>query len=200
LLQAKASLESAGTPHQERVPKVMTILVGDNLKALLAGQAFLNGHGFAAMILSSRLEGEVEALARFHAQLLVEVLDSGQPLAPPCAILSGGESYLTVLGEGRGGRNQEFALRFLRNAPAGEAAWALLSAGTDGIDGNSPAAGAIISQDTMAQTLRNRLSLEDALRRSDSYTFLEKLGRALVTGATGTNVADVRVLLVPAHI
>ncbi|MEI6309033.1 MAG: DUF4147 domain-containing protein [bacterium] len=198
-LQAKASLESAGTPQQERVLKVTTILVGDNLKALLAGQAFLNGRGFATMVLSSRLEGEVEALARFHAQLLAEALDSGHPLAPPCAILSGGESYLTVLGEGRGGRNQEFTLRFLRNAPAGEAAWALLSAGTDGIDGNSPAAGAIVCQDTLAQASTLRLSLNDALRCNDSFTFLESLGCALVTGPTGTNVADVRVLLVPAR-
>ena len=200
LLQAKASLESAGTPQQERALKVMTVLVGDNLKALVAGQAFLSSRGFATMILSSRLEGEVEALARVHAQLLAEVLDSGHPLAPPCAILSGGESYLTVLGEGEGGRNQEFALHFLRNTFGKEAAWALLSAGTDGTDGNSPAAGAIVSQDTLAHALTFGLSLEDALRHSDSYTYLEQLGCALVTGPTGTNVADVRVLLVPAHI
>ncbi|MEI6509603.1 MAG: DUF4147 domain-containing protein [bacterium] len=198
-LQAKASLELSGTPHQERDPKVMTILVGDNLKALLAGQAFLKDQGFATMILSSRLEGEVEALARFHAQLLGEVLDSDHPLAPPCAILSGGESYLAVQGEGKGGRNQEFALRFLRNAPPGEAAWALLSAGTDGIDGNSPAAGAIVCQDTLARASTLQLSLDDALRRSDSFTFLERMGCALVTGPTGTNVADVRILLVPAR-
>jgi len=198
-LQAKASLELAGTTHQERDPKVMTILIGDNLKALLAGQAFLIDQGFATMILSSRLEGEVEALARFHAQLLGEVLDSAHPLGPPCAVLSGGESYLAVLGEGKGRRNQEFALRFLRNAPSGEAAWALLSAGTDGIDGNSPAAGAIVCQDTLAQASTLELSLNDALQRSDSFTFLERLGCVLVTGPTGTNVADVRVLLVPAR-
>jgi glycerate 2-kinase len=199
LLQAKASLESARAPLEAPALRVMTVLLGDNLKALLAGQTFLSSRGFATMILSSRLEGDVEALARFHAQLLAEVLESGHPLAPPCAILSGGESYLNVLGEGRGGRNQEFALRFLRQELEGETAWALLSAGTDGIDGNSPAAGAIVSQDTLLQFPVINSALNDALQRNDSFTFLERLGCALVTGPTGTNVADVRVILVPAQ-
>ncbi|HSL55924.1 MAG TPA: MOFRL family protein, partial [Pyrinomonadaceae bacterium] len=125
-------------------------------------------------------------------ELLLESIRDAS--APFCAI-SGGEFSCPVRGDGRGGRNLETALRCAIDLK--DQSWhvVVLSAGTDGIDGNSPAAGAIADESTLPRARISNLDAEQYLARSDSYTFFEQLNDLIVTGPTGTNVRDLRILL-----
>jgi hydroxypyruvate reductase len=174
---------------------VHNILLGGNLIALRAGKDFFKRAGVPCLILSAQMEGEVQALANSHAQTVREALRSGRPISPPCALLSGGESFLQVHGSGQGGRNQEFALYFAQAMEGCPGRWWLLSAGTDGIDGPTDAAGAIIDESTLARARTLGLSSQVFLADNDSYSFFQRVGGLLRTGPTGTNVADVRLIL-----
>jgi hydroxypyruvate reductase len=123
--------------------------------------------------------------------LIASVRDHPQPF---CAI-SGGEFSCPVRGDGRGGRNLETALRCAINLKDQNSHLVILSAGTDGIDGNSPAAGAIADETTLRRARALNLDAEQYLARSDSYTFFEQLNDLIVTGPTGTNVRDLRIVL-----
>ena len=140
------------------------------------------------------IEGEVEALARAHLAR-IEALRAQHPGRTVC-LLSGGEAICPVRGNGRGGRNQEFVLRAaLAMNERGLTNVVCLSAGTDGIDGNSPAAGAVADATTRARAQAAGLSAVKFLQNSDSYSFFARLDDALVIGPTGNNVRDVRILL-----
>lgn len=122
----------------------------------------------------------------------------------PVCLISGGEFSCPVTGDGVGGRNSETVLRcaleISERSFAGEPRFVILSAGTDGIDGNSPAAGAIADSNTISRASAQGLDPRDFLKRSDAFTFFDQLGDALITGATGTNVRDLRiVLIIPRH-
>jgi hydroxypyruvate reductase len=134
-------------------------------------------------------------MAAQHAALARQVREQGQPLQPPCAILSGGEATVTVKGNGRGGRNTEYALAFAL-AAQGLAGMSALSAGSDGVDGSADAAGAIVDDQTLAQAHSAGLDLQAYLDDNDSYTALNQLGACIRTGPTGTNINDLRVLLI----
>lgn len=142
-------------------------------------------------IAADLVEGEVEEMAAIHLARL-GALRAAHPGRRVC-LLSGGEVICPVRGDGEGGRNQEFVLRAIRASRLAEVA--ILSAGTDGIDGRSPAAGAIADQSTLARATAAGLDPADYLRRSDSYNFFAQLGSAIVTGPTGNNVRDLRILL-----
>jgi hydroxypyruvate reductase len=124
-----------------------------------------------------------------------EVLESDNPLAPPCAVVSGGEATVVVRGEGTGGPNQEFALA-LAVELEGVEGWAALAVDTDGNDGPTDAAGGLVTDETAAAIRKGGVDPADALYENDAYHALEA-GDALVsTGSTGTNVNDLRVVLV----
>src|SRR5690606_17730907 len=127
------------------------------------------------------------------ASLVEQVLAAARAAGGrPLVVLSGGETTVTVTGTGRGGRNQEFALwlhHYLRRADSDEHVAALV-AGSDGIDGNSPAAGALVVASTGARAEAVGLSQAAHLQDNDSYAFFERLGDTLITGATGTNLND----------
>ncbi len=116
-------------------------------------------------------------------------------LASPSCTVSGGEFSCPVRGDGRGGRNLETALRCAINLQDQTSHTVVLSAGTDGIDGNTPAAGAIADETTIQRAKNLNLDAEQYLARSDSYSFLEQLNDLIVTGPTGTNVRDLRIVL-----
>ena len=116
-------------------------------------------------------------------------------LASPSCAVSGGEFSCPVRGDGRGGRNHETALRCAISLQDQKDNVVVLSAGTDGIDGNSPAAGAIADETTIHRARNLNLDAEQYLARSDSYTFFEQLNDLVVTGPTGTNVRDLRIML-----
>jgi glycerate 2-kinase len=124
-----------------------------------------------------------------------EILESDNPLPAPCALVSGGEATVVVRGEGTGGPNQEFALT-LAVELEGIEGWAALAVDTDGNDGPTDAAGGLVTGETAAFIRENGVDPREALNENDSYRALE-VGNALVrTGPTGTNVNDLRVVLV----
>jgi hydroxypyruvate reductase len=141
------------------------------------------------------MEGETREVAKAHAAIAKEVLSSENPTAPPACILSGGETTVTLQGDGKGGRNTEFALASAI-ALGGLENVIVLSGGTDGTDGPTDAAGAFANGKTVARARERDLDPADYLRRNDSYTFFETLGDLVITGPTRTNVMDVCVILV----
>jgi hydroxypyruvate reductase len=147
------------------------------------------------MILSSSIEGETREIARMHAALAREVRTSGNPVKPPACLISGGETTVTLRGTGKGGRNQEFVVAAALDI-AGLAETVILSAGTDGTDGPTDAAGAIADGETCARAHALGLQPRTALDGNDAYPFFEKLGDLILTGPTRTNVMDVRLVLV----
>jgi hydroxypyruvate reductase len=154
--------------------------------------------GYAPLLLTTTLTGDALGAASMYAAIIREVLESDNPIAPPCAIVSGGEATVTVRGSGTGGPNQEFVLALAVELDGVEG-WAAFSADTDGNDGSTDAAGGIVDGAT-AQRIRDAgMDPEEALAENDSYAALEAGGALLVTGPTGTNVNDVRVALVTAH-
>jgi glycerate 2-kinase len=181
-------------PGDPLFKNVHNIVVGSNSLALAATARKAKMLGYRPLVLSSTVEGETREVARVHASILREAAASGQPVRPPACILSGGETTVTVRGKGKGGRNQEFALAAglaisgLKNVVA-------LSGGTDGTDGPTDAAGAIVTGDTVARAKQLGLDPFDHLVRNDAYPFFDALGDLLKTGPTGTNVMDINVLL-----
>jgi glycerate 2-kinase len=177
--------------------RTQTVLIGRNLQALEAASRQAAALGYHPLILSSAIEGETREVAKVHAGIAKEVLASGHPIAPPACLLSGGETTVTLHGQGKGGRNQEFALVLaldIHNIPG----IAVLSGGTDGTDGPTDAAGAVADWTTCARAEQYGLQPRVALENNDAYPFFERLGDLLITGPTQTNVMDVRVMLIVA--
>lgn len=151
--------------------------------------------GYRALPLTDRLEGEAREAGRLLAALGLGAREDGLPLGPPVALLLGGETTVTVRGEGRGGRNQEMALAAAL-ALEGEGRVLVACLGTDGADGPTDAAGALVDGDTVRRGAERGLDAWDCLRRNDSYAYLRATGDLLLTGPTGTNVNDVALVLV----
>ena len=175
--------------------KVYNRIVGNNLLAMKEAQKKAKALGYRTVMLSSLVEGETREVAKVHAAVAKEVLLSGNPIPPPACILSGGETTVTLKGKGKGGRNQEFALALALEI-AGWKEIVGLSAGTDGTDGPTDAAGAFVDGGTLSRAKDLGLDPWVNLRENDSYPFFERLGDLLITGPTGTNVMDLRVLLI----
>ncbi len=182
----------AGDPVFDRVQNVV---VGSNRLAVDAAAAKARALGYRPLVLSTLVQGETRDIARMHAAIAREVKLTGRPAKSPVCILSGGETTVTVKGDGKGGRNQEFALAAAIDL-AGMKGVTVLSGGTDGTDGPTDAAGAIADGETVARA--RKLGLEPArhLGRNDAYPFFDALGNLIRTGPTGTNVMDVMLILV----
>lgn len=187
----------ADTPKSDNAAfqRCSQLLVGTNLQALNAAAAKAGALGYPPLILSSKTEGEAREVARFCAAIAKEVCDSQHPLAPPLCILAGGETTVTLKGDGSGGRNQEFALAAAL-AIDGLENVVVLSGGTDGTDGPTDAAGAIADGASAARAREKDLDPTDFLRRNDSYNFFKQLQDLVMTGPTRTNVMDLYLLLV----
>ncbi|MGD0500320.1 MAG: glycerate kinase [Bryobacteraceae bacterium] len=171
--------------------RVRNTVLGSNRLALRAAARRARELGYRTLILASEVEGETREIARMHAAIAKEIARAGQPLKPPACIVTGGETTVTIRGAGLGGRNQEFALAAALDI-AGLPNAVILSAGTDGIDGPTDAAGAFADGDTLRRNPDARRYLDD----NDSYHYFEALGDLLITGPTGTNVMDIRIVLV----
>jgi hydroxypyruvate reductase len=171
-----------------------TVIVGSNLLACQAAAAEASSLGFPSMVLTTFVEGEAREVAQVLAGFLREVSASGLPLPRPCCLIAGGETTVTIRGNGKGGRNQELALAAalkLKDVPG----VLLASVGTDGNDGPTDAAGAWVDGETLARAAEKELDANKALADNDSYTFFDALGQLIKTGPTNTNVNDVYVLL-----
>jgi hydroxypyruvate reductase len=159
--------------------------------AIEAARRVASGGGFETLVLGSRIRGEAREAGVFHAAVAEGCLERGDPVSPPAVVLSGGETTVTVAGEGRGGPNLECALSAgleLRGRPI-----AFAAADTDGIDGNSGVAGALVTGDTVEEPT----VAQDALDRNDASPCLAERAATIETGPTGTNVNDLRVLVLP---
>ena len=163
--------------------------------ALDAAAAAARNVGMAAYILSDGIEGEARDIGLMHAALAKQVADKAQPFTAPCVILSGGETTVTVRGNGRGGRNAEFLLSFAIAADAHPRIYAL-ACDTDGIDGSEDNAGAIYTPELAQRASENHLSPKLMLENNDAYHFFSTLNQLIVSGPTRTNVNDFRAILI----
>jgi hydroxypyruvate reductase len=183
-------------PGDKIFENTRNVIVGSNPLAVDAAALEARRLGFRTLVLSTFLEGEAREVGRVHAAIAKEMRATGRPVQPPACVISGGETTVTVRGKGLGGRNQEFALATALDI-AGLHNVMILSAGTDGTDGPTDAAGAIVDGTTLARARALGLNPTESLRNNDSYHFFEPLGDLIKTGPTGTNVADIQVILVP---
>ncbi|MEM2419818.1 MAG: glycerate kinase [Candidatus Bathyarchaeia archaeon] len=175
--------------------KVFNIVIGNCRDACTAACKALKNEGLNTLLLTSLLEGEARHVGTVLASLAREVAASGNPVQKPAAIVAGGETTVTVVGKGRGGRNQEIALASALKVK-GLDGCVVASLSTDGVDGPTDAAGAIADGKTVTKAEETGLKAEDFLAENDSYNFFSKLGDLIFTGPTGTNVNDVSVVIV----
>lgn len=170
-------------------------LVGTNLQALIAADREAQNKGYQSIILSSTVEGEAREVVKMFTAFAKEVRNSGNPISPPACLLCGGETTVTLQGDGKGGRNQEFALAAAMIIDGMENV-VVLSGGTDGTDGPTDAAGAIADGRTLERAKAKNFDPRDFLKRNDAYNFFKPLDDLIMTGPTRTNVSDVYMILV----
>lgn len=163
--------------------------------AIEAAARIAQAQGVTPVILGFDLEGEARALGREHARLAIECASGAGPASPPCVLLSGGETTVTVAREGRGGRNSEYLLGLALGLQGADGISAL-AGDTDGIDGTEDNAGAFVVPDTLVRAAAAGLEPDVALLTNDAYGFFEALDDLLVVGPTRTNVNDFRAILV----
>ncbi len=199
---ARARLDDGLTGRVAETPKrddpiferVYNTVIGSNDLAARAAVQRARELGLQALLLSTYIEGEAREVGRVCAGIVRELAASGNPLARPACIVAGGETTVTLRGNGRGGRNQELALSAAMRI-AGLSDVVILTCGTDGNDGPTDAAGAFVDGTTIARGGQAGLDAAAYLANNDSYRFFEALGDLLITGPTGTNVNDLTLLL-----
>ena len=187
--------EETPKAHDPAFQRTQNVIVASNRKALETAASKAGELGYNSLILSSTMEGETREVARVHAAIAREVIDTGNPVSRPACLISGGETTVTIKGKGLGGRNQEFVLSAVIEIDGFEDV-VILSGGTDGTDGPTDAAGAIGDGMTARRARALDMAARQYLDDNDSYHFFESLGDLLMTGPTFTNVMDLRLILV----
>jgi glycerate 2-kinase len=196
-LAAGAAGELAETPKpgEALFARVENRVIATAHGSLMNAAAYFQGRGITPMVLGDSVTGEAREVAKVYAALARQVRRHAHPLKPPVALISGGETTVTLKGRGRGGRCSEFLLSLaveLENLPD---TWAL-ACDTDGIDGSEDNAGAVMPPDALHRAAAQGLNAKRMLAENDGYGFYEALGGLVVTGPTRTNVNDYRVILV----
>ena len=182
-------------PADPRLARTRTILVATPQMALEAAAQVARAAGVTPYILGDSLEGEARDVGKVMAGIALQTAMRGQPFPAPCVLLSGGETTVTVRGNGRGGRNVEFLLALgiaLDGAPGIHA----LAGDTDGVDGQEEIAGALLAPDTLQRAWALGIRPRDSLDNNDGHGFFQALGDAVITGPTLTNVNDFRAILI----
>lgn len=192
---AQGKIEETPKPGDPIFKKVRNFIIGSNLQAREAAKQKAEELGFNTMILRRSVYGDTRRAAIKHANLAKKIQETGDPILPPACLISGGETTVKVKGTGLGGRNQEFVLSGAMKI-AGLENVVILSAGTDGTDGPTDAAGAICDGKTIQRALQKGLDPKYYLDNNDSYHFFQKLGDLLKTGPTNTNVMDIHLIMV----
>ena len=195
LQRLRASEEETPKPGDPRLARVENIMIATPQASLEAAAAVARQAGIAPMILANSIEGESRDVALVHAAIARQCASFGQPAQAPCVLISGGETTVTVRGQGRGGRNAEFLLA-LAIALDGHPGIYGLAADTDGIDGTEDNAGALLAPDSLARAAALGVNAKERLANNDGYGFFEALGDLLITGPTLTNVNDFRAVLI----
>ncbi|BDI07273.1 glycerate kinase type-2 family protein [Sphaerotilus microaerophilus] len=196
---ARAWLESGQgesvKPGDPRLARAELRLVAAPQLALEAAAEVARAAGWSAHILGDALEGEARDVGKVLAGIALQTARRGQPFTPPCVLLSGGETTVTLRGQGRGGRNVECLLSLAQALGGEPGVWAL-AGDTDGVDGAEEIAGAIATPDTLARAWAQGMNALDRLADNDGHGFFGRLGDSVVTGPTLTNVNDFRALLI----
>ena len=193
----RGQVEETPKPGSPAFAGVRNLIVGSISDALSAAENEARRRGFNPLVLSSMIQGEAREVARVLCAVALEVRRSGQPSPPPACLLSGGETTVTIRGGGLGGRNMELALA-AGISLSGASGILMLSAGTDGTDGPTDAAGAFADGATVSRADALGISASRHFADNNSYRFFEKLGDLYITGPTRTNVMDLQILLVDA--
>ena len=187
-------LESKSESTETRIINAKNILIGSNRQALKAARNKAEQLGYDTIILSDKIQGEASEVAKKFYAFSKEV-EKGTMMKRPACVLAGGETTVTIQGNGKGGRNQEMALAYLNLLDEGSTQ-VFLSASTDGSDGPTDATGAFATSEILDKALALAVEPMDYLFRNDSYHFFEKVGGHLKTGPTETNVCDLQILII----
>jgi hydroxypyruvate reductase len=182
-------------PGDPLFSNVENLIVGGISDALAAAETEARRQGYHTMVLTSMVQGEAREVAKVLCAIAKEIRCSGRPIPAPACLLSGGETTVTVKGDGLGGRNMELALAAGIEL-SGLANTLLLSAGTDGTDGPTDAAGAFADGLTVSRAQAREISPHGHLADNDAYHFFNSMGDLFITGPTRTNVMDLQILLV----
>ena len=185
------------TPSTKELPPETTHyqLIATPNQSILAAAEYAKSQGIEPLILGDTIEGEAREVAKVMGGIAQYIAQNDIPVKKPCVILSGGETTVTVTGNGRGGRNAEFLLSLTDYMQEKCEVYAL-AADTDGIDGSEDNAGALITPDSISKAKSLNLSSAQYLQNNDGYSFFEKLDALIVTGPTRTNVNDFRAIVV----
>ena len=192
---AKGEIAETPKPGSRIFRRVENRVVASAQQSLQAAAGYFIGHDIHPAILGDTVTGEAREVAKTYGALAREVRRHGAPWAPPVALISGGETTVTVRGKGRGGRNCELLLALALDLDGAEDIHAL-ACDTDGIDGSENNAGAVLTPDTLARAGKKKLDAAKLLENNDSHRFFSALDDLVVTGPTRTNVNDYRVILV----
>ena len=175
--------------------KTYNLIIASNEVAAQAAMAKAQEIGFNTFLLSTFVEGEAREVAHVFSAIAKEIAHSGHPVSRPACVVAGGETTVTIRGEGKGGRNQELALAAAVQIDGLDEA-TIIARATDGTDGPTDAAGAIAVGYTIVRAREKHLSASDYLANNDSYHFFEALGDLIITGPTNTNVNDLTFVFV----
>ncbi len=182
-------------PTDEALSRVDNRIIAAPQLSLEVAAAVAREAGVTPVILGDAIEGESREVAKVHAGIANQILRHGQPAPAPCVIISGGETTVTVRGNGRGGRNVEFCLALAIALEANERVWGI-AGDTDGIDGAEEIAGAMVTPDLLERAKAKNIDPRQSLSNNDGHAFFEALDAQVVTGPTLTNVNDFRAILV----
>ncbi|MDH7478093.1 MAG: glycerate kinase, partial [Candidatus Bathyarchaeota archaeon] len=191
----KGKIPETPKANDEAFKKVFNVIIGNNRLASQTAQKYLKSEGVSTLLLTATLEGEARHVGTMLASVAREVSASGNPIPKPAGIIAGGETTVTITGKGKGGRNQEIALAAAIKMKSMEGA-VLASISTDGVDGPTDAAGAIVDGKTLTRAAKEGLIPEEYLAENNSYNFFSKLEDLIFTGPTGTNVNDISIIIV----
>ena len=182
-------------PGDAAFEKVSSVILGNSRSAALAAIEHLRSEGLNPLLLTSTLEGEARTVGTVLSSIATEIAASGSPVPKPAALVACGETVVTVRGKGSGGRNQELALSAALRLQGIEGA-VVASLSTDGVDGPTDAAGALVDGNTIERAMHLGLNPEECLAENDSNGFFSKLGDLIITGPTGTNVNDISLIII----
>lgn len=193
--QVLETIDETPKPGDKCFDRVENIMIATPQASLEAAAAVARDAGVTPVILGDSIEGESRDVALVHAGIARQCAMRGQPVEPPCVLISGGETTVTLTGNGKGGPNTEFLLS-MAIALDGMPNIYALAGDTDGVDGSEDNAGALIYPDTLRRAEAAGISAKAMLANNDPYTFFKGIGDLLETGPTMTNVNDLRLVLI----
>jgi len=195
----KKQIPETPKPGDKIFKNVSNLLIGTNYLALLAAKQQAEQLGYQSRILDSQLVGEAREVGKTLFKIACDYQKKKLPQEKPFCLLFGGETTVTIKGEGKGGRNQEMALSFLSEmaaSPSVAGNISFLSGGSDGNDGPTDAAGAFATVELLDRTRKKEISITEYLNNNDAYHFFDAINGLLKTGPTNTNVCDIQIILI----